>query len=110
MSDWITQQLIQELFKKRNYLKGSKVLILGMTFKENCSDIRNSKVVDIIYSLRKYDLDITICDPYVDINQAKEHYDLEVSKKIDESKYIAIIAAVAHDQFRKMKEKNGLKF
>ena len=75
---------------------------MGLTFKENCPDIRNTKVVDIVDELKAYDIDVDIMDPWCDPLEAAHEYGLVVNKTADEEAYDAIVVAVAHDEFKLM--------
>ncbi|MEF9933460.1 MAG: nucleotide sugar dehydrogenase [Cetobacterium sp.] len=102
MSKFVAEKCIKEMIKAGKIIKGSKVLIFGLTFKENCPDLRNSKVNDVIKELKEYDVDILIYDPIADKHEAKEEYgvslsDIENIKDID-----AIIMAVKHDEFSEL--------
>ena len=103
MARWVVEQLILEMCRKDISINSANILILGFTFKENCSDIRNTKVLEIVKILKKYHLEIDIVDPLVDGDLVKEKYDIEISEKIiKRKKYTAVIAAVAHEQFLSM--------
>jgi len=96
-------------------IKGASVLILGVTFKENCPDIRNTKVVDIIHELGEFELNVDIYDPCADNEEVNHEYGLNLISTIPEKNYAAIIVAVAHDEFRsfpfeKYKENNAIIF
>ena len=107
MSKWIAEQLILEMTQRNFYLKDSKVLILGFTFKENCPDLRNTKIFDIVQILKKYNLNFEIVDPWVKPEEAKRIYDLEIFEKIPkDSRYDAVLSAVAHEQFVLMSKSN----
>ena len=94
-----SSDLIFRIFN--NWLKpSSKVLILGLAFKENCPDIRNTRIIDIITSLRTYDIEPSIVDPCVDIQEANIAYNLDIQEDVkDGSKYDAVIISVAHNEF-----------
>ena len=110
MSRWITEQLILEMSKRNITLFHSKVLILGFTFKENCPDIRNTKIHEIFKILEKYKLNIEIVDPWVDPIEAKKVYGVKVLNKIPKGAlYEAIICALAHKEFIQMKKSEWLK-
>jgi UDP-N-acetyl-D-galactosamine dehydrogenase len=104
MGEYVASQLIKAMTKKGIAIKDSKVLIMGLTFKENCPDIRNTKVVDIVSELRDYGCQVEVCDPWVDAEEAQHEYGIAISKQLDAGSYDAIILAVAHDQFKKMSE------
>lgn len=99
MGDYVANQVIKLMNKKGVLVKDAKVLILGITFKENCPDIRNTKVVDIYHTLSEYTSDITIYDPWADKERVKHEYDIEVTNVAPKSKFDAVILAVAHQEF-----------
>tara|TARA_A100001015_G_scaffold301533_1_gene388482 strand:- start:1304 stop:2584 length:1281 start_codon:yes stop_codon:yes gene_type:complete len=99
MPAYICSKLI-ELMKLRNIqLKKSKVLILGFTFKENCPDIRNTKVIDLFMELRKNNVETDIFDPVVNSEEAKKNYGVEMLKTVQANQYDAVILAVPHKEF-----------
>ena len=102
MGEYVATQLIKEMVKKRIQVVGSKILVMGLSFKENCPDIRNTKIVDMVNALKEYDLDIDIYDPWVDPEEVEKEYGLAPISFLENIKYDAIILAVAHDQFKKM--------
>ena len=75
---------------------------MGLTFKENCPDIRNTKVIDIVSELKAYEIDVDIMDPWCDPIEAAKEYGLVVSKTAEEGAYDAVLVAVAHDEFKEM--------
>ena len=98
---WVADQFILELIKKKLFTQKTKILILGLSFKENCPDIRNTKVIDLINHLKKYNLEMTIIDPYVDKKEVFEKFNIKVLDKMPENdKFKGIILAVSHDYFR----------
>lgn len=99
MGDYVANQVIKLMNKKGVLVKDAKILILGITFKENCPDIRNTKVVDIYHTLSEYTSDITIYDPWADRERVKHEYDIEVTNVAPKSKFDAVILAVAHQGF-----------
>jgi UDP-N-acetyl-D-galactosamine dehydrogenase len=101
MGAWIADQAIKELFKRGIAGTGMQALILGFTFKEDCPDIRSTRVVDIIRSLESLNIPTTVCDPIADIEKAKSCYGLCIETQIPyNQKYTFIIVAVAHTEFR----------
>jgi UDP-N-acetyl-D-galactosamine dehydrogenase len=87
--------------KGHTTIKGAKALILGITFKENCPDVRNTKVVDIFHELQQYGLEVDIYDPLANAAEVKHEYGLEIISVLDkEENYAAVIVAVAHDEFK----------
>ncbi|MBI96501.1 Vi polysaccharide biosynthesis protein VipA/TviB [bacterium] len=100
MPKWIAEQLILSMAKKEMIIGGQEVLILGLAFKANCPDIRNTRIIDLIKNLRSYGLLTTVVDPYVNINDAEMKYQLQILNKIPKDhKYGSIIAAVDHKEF-----------
>ena len=103
MGAYVANQVVKYMNKKGVMVKDAKILILGITFKENCPDIRNTKVVDIYTTLQEYTNNITVYDPWADVNSVKREYDIEIVKSLPESeKYDAVILAVAHKEFKKL--------
>ena len=101
MSNWIVDQLILEMAKAGKKIKSSKVLILGLAFKANCPDMRNTKVIDLINNLKLFNVDTSVCDPWVNDIEAKRKYDIKVLKDLpNNDKFDAIICAVEHKQFK----------
>lgn len=99
MGEYIANQVVKCLIKKGNYVKGSHILILGYTFKENCPDVRNTKVYDIVKALESYDTHITIYDCWAKPDEVKREYNLEVTNELPNEKFDAIVLAVAHKEF-----------
>jgi UDP-N-acetyl-D-galactosamine dehydrogenase len=83
-------------------VKSSNILILGVTFKENCPDVRNTKVVDVIASLEEFGANVTIFDPWAEEEQVLEEFGYTSTKKIINKKYEAIVLAVAHNEFKEL--------
>ena len=107
MSKWITEQIILEISKRELLLNKVKILILGLTFKENCPDTRNSKVIDMIKHFNEFKIQPTLVDPLVDCEDIKERFKLNVYNKIpSKDKYNVIICAVSHKQFVELKLKD----
>lgn len=101
MGSYIATQLVKLMTLKSLTILDSNILILGVTFKENCSDIRNSKVIDVIEELKTYGANISVCDPWAYRDEVKSHLNLDLLpiNEIDISEYSGIVLAVAHDQF-----------
>ena len=102
MGEYVATQLIKAMVKQRIQVVGSKILIMGLSFKENCPDIRNTKIVDMVNALKEYDLDLDIYDPWVDVLEAELEYGLAPIATLESNKYDAIVLAVAHEQFKSM--------
>lgn len=106
MGAYVVTQLIKAMVKKKIQVEGAKVLILGLSFKENCPDIRNTRVVDIVDELRDYHIEVDVYDPWVDPNEVKEEYGIELKDKPEMGVYDSIIVAVSHDEFKSMGAEN----
>ena len=104
MGAYVAKQLIKSMIKKRIHIEGSKILIMGLAFKENCPDLRNTKVVDILKELKEYSCQVDVYDPWVSDNEAKDEYQLTLIKELQDSSYDGIIIAVGHTQFKEMGE------
>jgi UDP-N-acetyl-D-galactosamine dehydrogenase len=102
MGAYVASQLIKAMIKKSIHIEGAKILIMGLTFKENCPDLRNTKVVDIIHELRDYNMQIDVFDPWVDPQEAQHEHGITPIKQPESTSYDAIVLAVAHEQFKLM--------
>lgn len=100
MSEYVASQVVKLMIQKDIEIKKSKVLILGITFKENCPDVRNTKVVDLIKSLKEYGTDVTIFDPQADIEEVKHEYHVEIMNELPNDTFDAIVLAVSHSEFK----------
>lgn len=109
MGDYVANQVIKLMNKKGVLVKDAKILILGITFKENCPDIRNTKVVDIYHTLYEYTPNITIYDPWANEHIVMNTYRIPILNELDKERYDAVILAVAHQQFLKMDVNNLIK-
>lgn len=109
MGEYVAEQTIKLMIKKGIQVLGSEVLILGFTFKENCPDVRNTKVIDIYKALEEYHLIITVYDPWVDPAVVEREYGIKVVNEIPVYKFDACIAAVAHHKFEGLDVKALLK-
>ncbi len=99
MGRYVASQVIKLMIAKDHKIKGAKVLMLGITFKENCPDIRNTHVVDIVYELQQYGAIVEIYDPWANPEEVKHEYGLECLPELNSNHYKAIILAVAHKEF-----------
>jgi UDP-N-acetyl-D-galactosamine dehydrogenase len=99
MGEYIGAQVVKEMIKKGISVKNSDILILGITFKENCPDVRNTKVVDVVNSLKEYGVNITIYDSWADSEEVKREYGLNITNQLPCKKFDAIIIAVIHKEF-----------
>ncbi len=105
MGVYITNIVIKLMIKRGIQIKGSNVLVLGLTFKENCPDLRNTRVVDILAELGDYETNVDIHDPWVDANEAEEEYGIQLTGTPQSNHYDAVILAVAHKEFEAMGSK-----
>jgi UDP-N-acetyl-D-galactosamine dehydrogenase len=105
MSTYIATQIIKKMLAKRIQPMDSRVLILGLAFKENCPDIRNTKVIDIVSELASFGATVDVCDPWVDAAAAKSEYGLDLVSKPQKGEYDVVVIAVAHDQFQMLGER-----
>lgn len=99
MGAYVAGQLVKAMIKRRIQIERSKVLILGLAFKENCPDLRNTRVIDVIRELEDYGAQVSVHDPWVDPAEAKSEYGIELIAEPDENTYDAIVLAVAHKEF-----------
>ncbi|TQQ01100.1 Vi polysaccharide biosynthesis UDP-N-acetylglucosamine C-6 dehydrogenase TviB, partial [Vibrio cholerae] len=102
MGQYVVSQLVKKMLKKRIHVEGANVLVMGLTFKENCPDLRNTKVVDIISELKDYNINVDIIDPWCSSAEAQHEYGLSLCEQPKINHYDAIIMAVAHGAFREM--------
>lgn len=100
MGEYVAQQVVKLMIKKGIKVLGADILILGFTFKENCPDVRNTKVIDILRTFQEYDTNISIYDPWVDPAIAQREYGIEITNNLPDRKFDAIVLAVAHEQFK----------
>jgi|SRR5579863_355016 len=105
MGAYVAGETIKLMIKKEIPIKNSNILILGFTFKENCTDVRNTKVIDIIRELESYQANVSICDPWADPAHVKQEYGIITTDILSDGsvKYDAVVLAVAHDEFSKLK-------
>jgi len=104
MGRWLAEKVVLALAHRRLEIVGTRALVLGLTFKENCPDLRNTKVVDLIISLEAYGIEVDIVDPWINPDDAQNEYGLNVLTSIpEENSYGAVVAAVAHSEFVAMK-------
>ena len=102
MGEYVASQLVKKMIKKKIKIDCADVLIMGLAFKENCPDLRNTKVIDIIKSLRDYNINAEVYDPWVSPDEAAQEYGININNKVPPKKYDAILFAVAHNEFKDM--------
>ena len=100
MGEYVANQVVKLMLKKGIQVLGANIVILGFTFKENCPDVRNTKVVDIYRSLQEYNVNITVYDPWANPAVAKHEYGIDITNELPAGTYDAAILAVAHEKFR----------
>ena len=102
MGRYVVSELVKAMVKKRIHVAGARVLLMGLTFKENCPDIRNTKVIDIVSELKEYGVTADVYDPWVNSTEAEHEYGITPIQRPETGSYDAVILAVAHKQFRDM--------
>jgi UDP-N-acetyl-D-glucosamine/UDP-N-acetyl-D-galactosamine dehydrogenase len=100
MGGYVASEVVKLMINKDIRIKGANILILGITFKENCPDVRNTKAVDVISSLLEYDVNITIYDPWANEDEVDKIYGLKSTRSLPEGKFDSIILAVSHNEFK----------
>ena len=117
MGRWVVEQLVLEMARRGQATIGANVLLLGLSFKENCPDMRNTRVIDVYKTLQHFGMSIVLVDPWVDPKEAKENYDLEIVPEIPSDQiWDVVVVAVAHiqfislsdDQWSKLLESSGI--
>ena len=102
MGNYVAGRVVKLLTDRRIHVKGARVLVMGLTFKENCPDLRNSKVVDVVRELQRYGAQVDCHDPWIDAREARHEYGIKPVRELKRNTYDAIVMAVAHRQFRDM--------
>lgn len=102
MGAYVVTQLVKGMIKKKIQVEDAKVLVLGLSFKENCPDIRNTKIIDIVHELQEYHVNVDVYDPWVDVAEAEHEYGISPVQSVEKGTYDAVILAVAHEQFKNM--------
>ncbi len=102
MGAYVASQLLKAMTQRHILVDGARVLILGLTFKENCPDLRNTKVIDIVRELQEYNINVDVSDPWIDVAEAAKEYGITPIKQPDADAYDAVIIAVAHQQFKQL--------
>jgi UDP-N-acetyl-D-galactosamine dehydrogenase len=100
MANYVAGQVVKMMAGKKILAKGSRVLVMGLTFKENCPDLRNSKVADVVRELKNYGAKVDVYDPWIDHAEAEHEYGIRPIKKLKDGAYDAAVLAVAHKEFR----------
>lgn len=106
MGRYIASEVIKLMLKKRIHVANSKILILGLTFKENCPDLRNTRVIDIIEELESYGADVDVYDPWADNQEARDRYKVSMLEQLPDAHYDGVVLAVAHQEFKEFSATN----
>ena len=109
MGEYVANQVVKLMLKKGIQVLGADILMLGITFKENCPDVRNTKVLDIIRALQDYNVHITVYDPWASSVSVKREYGIDIVDELPTVQYDAAVLAVAHEQFKEMNLKKWMK-
>ena len=109
MGGYVASEIIKLMVKKDLRIKGAKVLVLGITFKENCPDVRNTRAVDVIRQLMDYGTDVTVHDPWANPVEVAHEYGLSITKNLPDEKFDAVVLTVAHQKFLEMELRPLLK-
>ena len=102
MGTYVVSQLIKAMTRQDIHVQGARALVMGLTFKENCPDLRNTRVVDIVSELREYNVEVDVYDPWVDPQEAMDEYGIRPVSEVHPGQYDAIVLAVAHGEFARM--------
>jgi UDP-N-acetyl-D-galactosamine dehydrogenase len=100
MGNYVAEELVKKMEEKKIQIKGAKILIMGLTFKEDCADTRNSGVQNVIAKLKELECELDLQDPYVDKEDIKKIYNIYPNSKLDPNTYDAVLIAVSHKQFK----------
>jgi UDP-N-acetyl-D-galactosamine dehydrogenase len=100
MGLYVASEIMRLMTDRRRHVKGSRILVMGLTFKENCPDLRNSKVVDVVRELEKFGAKVDVHDPWIDTAECVHEYGIRPTRKLKPRRYDAIVLAVAHREFR----------
>ena len=115
MGEYVASQVVKLMIKKGVVINGAKLLMLGITFKENCPDVRNTKIVDVVHALKDYGIQVTIFDPWAKPAEVNHEYQLETTRELPVATFDAIVLGVAHKEFSaidfsKLKKTNSVLF
>jgi UDP-N-acetyl-D-galactosamine dehydrogenase len=108
MGEYVASQVVKLMIKKGVAINGAKLLMLGITFKENCPDVRNTKIVDVVHALQDYGIEVAIFDPWANPEEVQHEYGVVSQKDIPHNKFDAVILAVSHKEFLKINLQNLL--
>ena len=100
MGEYVASQVVKLMLKKGIMVSGSQLLLLGITFKENCPDVRNTKIVDVIHALSDYGITVTVYDPWASPEDVAHEYNLAITNKLPNQTFDALVLGVAHNEFK----------
>ena len=100
MGEYVASQVVKLMIKKEIVLHDAQLLLLGVTFKENCPDVRNTKIIDIVHGLREYGIQITVYDPWAKPEEVLHEYGITTTQVLPDLKFDALVLGVAHQEFR----------
>lgn len=106
MGEYVASQIVKLMIKKGISVNGAELLMLGITFKENCPDVRNTKIVDVVKALKDYGIVVTIFDPLADVHDVKKEYNLVTLDSVPNNKFDAIVLGVSHAEFLELEFSN----
>jgi UDP-N-acetyl-D-galactosamine dehydrogenase len=109
MGEYVAMQTVKEMIKKGIQVKNSEILVLGFTFKENCPDVRNTKVVDVVNTLKEYEANVTVYDPWANPEEVKLEFGMEIESRLPAGKFDAAVIAVIHKEFENINYASLLK-
>jgi UDP-N-acetyl-D-galactosamine dehydrogenase len=109
MGDYVASQFVKTMIQKEINVKGAKVLVLGITFKENCADSRNTKVFDVVAALKTYGMQVVVHDPVANVEEVKQEYGIKIQQNLPNDKFDGALVAVAHRCFKDLKYETLLK-
>merc|ERR1712194_891267 len=102
MGEYVASEVVKLMIEKDVRIKNAEVLVLGITFKENCPDVRNTKAVDVIAALKEYGVNVTIYDPWANVDEVLHEYNLVSVKELPKEKFDAVVLTVSHNEFKEL--------
>ena len=102
MGQYVATQMVKKLASKKIHIDEAKVLVMGFTFKGDCPDVRNTKIIDIIHELKSFNINVDVCDNWANRNEVKEHYNIELIDTVKQSYYDGLIIAVDHSEYKEL--------
>ena len=109
MGKYVASEVIKLMVQRDIRIKGSRILVLGFTFKENCPDVRNTRAVDVVNNLKSYGTEVTVFDPWASPEEVKEEYGLTTVQDLPDGPFDAVVLAVAHKEYLQLKLRGLLK-